>query len=238
MSVTESLRPASSFFLPVISRGVSGRKAVALTFDDGPDPLTTPELLGLLKKHQVKATFFVNGSKVTRYPELAAEILAQGHTLANHSYSHPMFAAFKRTQAMAKEIEATQSGLRALGVEAMAYRPPVGITSPRLGRLMKSKGMFVVNFSCRARDGGNRRIKHLSRRILRRVRAGDIVLLHDLVPTPSSLFPYWSDEVDLILRGIREKGLEILPLADLIGKPVMVAIGEMKNRNPEAETRN
>ncbi len=225
LCLTAPFIPSSSFFLPVISRGSSGRNAVALTFDDGPDPLTTPVLLSLLERHRVTATFFVNGGKAARHPELTAEILAQGHTLANHSFSHDMLGAFKSTQTMAREIEATQAALKAVGVEALAYRPPMGITSPRLGRLMKAKGMVVVNFSCRARDGGNRWIKNLSERILKRVRADDILLLHDLPPTPASLLPYWVNEVDLILKGIREKGLEVLPLADLIGRPVMIASG-------------
>jgi len=100
----------------------------------------------------------------------------------------------------------------------------MGITSPRLRRVMQKEGMFVVNFSCRAWDGGNRRIRNLSRRILKRVRANDILLLHENLAEPS-LFPQWTGEVDLILKGIPEKGLEILPLADLIGRPVMIAAG-------------
>jgi peptidoglycan/xylan/chitin deacetylase (PgdA/CDA1 family) len=216
--------PASSFFLPVISRGTSGKRAVALTFDDGPDPMTTPGLLLLLKKHHVMATFFVNGSKAVRYPQLVVELRAQGHTLANHSFNHDTFGSFKRTKTMAREIEATQSVLRAAGVVALAYRPPMGITVPRLGRLMKQNGMYVVNFSCRARDGGNRWIRNLSRKILKRVRADDIVLLHDVAPTPPSLLPYWLNEIDLIIRGIRNNGMEILPLADIIGRPVMIRI--------------
>jgi peptidoglycan/xylan/chitin deacetylase (PgdA/CDA1 family) len=214
--------PASSFFLPVISRGASRKKAVALTFDDGPDPLTTPELLLLLKKHHVKGTFFVNGRRAARYPGLMAEILAQGHTLANHSFNHDALGGFKSTKTMAREIEATESALKAVGVMALAYRPPMGVTDPRLARLMKTKGMYVVNFSCRAWDGGNRWIRNLSQRILKRVRADDIVLLHDIVPTPPSLLPYWVNEIDRIIKGIQEKGMEILPLADIIGRPVMM----------------
>jgi peptidoglycan-N-acetylglucosamine deacetylase len=216
--------PSSSFFLPVISRGTGGRKAVALTFDDGPDPLTTPELLRMLKEHRVSGTFFVTGQRVVRYPQLTEEIIAQGHSLANHSFHHDMWGAFRSTQTMQHEIEATQRALKDLGIVALAYRPPMGITSPRLRRVMQKESMFVVNFSCRAWDGGNRRIRNLSRRILKRVRANDILLLHDNLAQPS-LLPHWASEVDLILKGIQEKGLEILPLADMIGRPVMIAAG-------------
>jgi peptidoglycan/xylan/chitin deacetylase (PgdA/CDA1 family) len=219
-----SFSPTCSFFLPVISRGTCGRKAVALTFDDGPDPLTTPVLLLLLKKYQAAGTFFVTGQRVVRYPQLTRDIIAQGHSVANHSFHHDMWGAFRSTKTMQHEIEVTQRALKTLGIGALAYRPPMGITSPRLRRAMQTEGLFVVNFSCRAWDGGNRRIRNLSRRILNRVRANDILLLHDNLAEPS-LLSQWAGEVDLILKGIPEKGLEILPLADLIGRPVMFAAG-------------
>ena len=228
--------PTCSFFLPVISRGTCSRKAVALTFDDGPDPLTTPELLRLLEKHRVHATFFVTGHRVVRHPQLAKEIIAQGHGLANHSFHHDMLGAFRSATTMQHEIEATQRALKDLGIVPLAYRPPMGITSPRLRRVMQMQGMFVVNFSCRAWDGGNRRIRNMSGRILKRVRANDILLLHENLAEPS-LFSHWAAEVECILKGITEKGLEILPLADLIGRPVMTATGGHTeiHRDPDSE---
>ena len=228
--------PSSSFFLPVISRGTCNRKAVALTFDDGPDPLTTPELLRLLKKHRVTGTFFVTGHRVVRYPQLMREILAQGHSVANHSFHHDMLGAFRSAKTMQHEIGATQRALEGHGIIALAYRPPMGITSPRLRRVMEKEGMFVVNFSCRAWDGGNRRLRNLSRKILKRICANDILLLHDNLAKPS-LLPHWAGEVDLILKGIPEKGLEILPLADLIERRVMIAAEghDDLRRNPNGE---
>jgi peptidoglycan/xylan/chitin deacetylase (PgdA/CDA1 family) len=225
--------PSSSFFLPVISRGTCSRKAVALTFDDGPDPLTTPELLRLLKKHRVSGTFFVTGHRIVRYPQLTKEIIAQGHSLANHSFHHDMLGAFRCTKTMQHEIEATQQALKDLGIVALAYRPPMGITSPRLRRVMQKEAMFVVNFSCRAWDGGNRRIRNLSERILQRVRSNDILLLHENLAEPSR-FSHWAGEVDLILQGIPKKGLEIIPLADLIGRPVMIAAGNNDEIHPSS----
>jgi peptidoglycan/xylan/chitin deacetylase (PgdA/CDA1 family) len=217
----EAFRPSSSFYLPVISRGAAERRAVALTFDDGPHPQTTPALLKLLAEHRAPAAFFVRGRQVARYPELAAAILAQGHTLANHSFSHDMLGAFRGPRTLDREIEAAQAALRAVGVEALAYRPPMGITGPRLAAVMREKNLFVVNFSRRARDGGNRWIEDLSGRILKRLRAGDIVLLHDLPPVPAARLPYWLNEIERLIEGIHERGLEILPLGELIGREIM-----------------
>jgi peptidoglycan/xylan/chitin deacetylase (PgdA/CDA1 family) len=214
--------PRFSFFLPVISRGVSNKKAVALTFDDGPDPLVTPHVLQLLFKHQVKATFFVTGKKAAEHPELIKEILLNGHSIGNHSYIHDNLLMFRRIKTIAKEITATQKVLSDFGIVPLAFRPPVGITGPRLRPALLNSGMYVVNFSCRAHDGGNRWIKDISIRILKRIRPGDIVALHDVMPPKQSLFAYWLNEMDLIVSGIKEKGLAVLPLAELIGRPVMI----------------
>lgn len=214
-----------SFYLPIISRGRSGKNAVALTFDDGPDPASTPELLRLLSKHNITATFFVTGEKASRHPELIHEIVRNGHTVGNHSYSHDIFIMFKGSRALRREIETTQDVLKGYGVHPLAFRPPVGITNPLLRHVLRKSGMFNVNFSCRAIDAGNRRLQHLSRKILNRIRPDDIVVLHDVHPKNEDLFAYWLSELELIFSGISRKGIEILPLSEIIGKPVMVRSG-------------
>ena len=218
--------PGSNFYLPVVSRGSSGRKAVALTFDDGPNPQTTPELLRLLKKHRVAGTFFVNGRKAGLYPHLIEEILNHGHCVANHSFKHDVFLAFRSRQTVICDIAAVQDVLRRHGIAPLAFRPPAGITSPRLREVLQTMGMYAVNFSCRARDGGNRWLRHLSQKILRRLRPGDIVLLHDIPPRSADLLSLWVEEIDRVLEGIRTKGLSVLPLAELIGRPVMIKTTE------------
>lgn len=216
--------PRFGFYLPVISRGTSGKNAVALTFDDGPDPLSTPPLLQLLSKYQVKATFFVNGKKVVQYPELIKAILLQGHLIGNHSYSHNNLIFFKRCENIVREIESTQNVLHDFGIRPLAFRPPVGITSPRLRSAMLQSDMYVVNFSCRAFDGGNRWIKNISRNILKRIRPDDIVMLHDIRQKNERLNLYWLNEIELILLGLKERGLSVLSLSDIIGKPVMIPV--------------
>ena len=214
--------PHFSFFLPIISSGNSGKPAVAITFDDGPHLESTPALLELLSKHEICATFFVTGKEAYRHPQLIRDILAQGHTVGNHSYSHDNLIMFKSRKALIKEIASAQDILRNFGITPLAFRPPVGITNPRLGKVLDKSGMYNVNFNCRAIDGGNRWIRNLSERILRRVHPDAIVALHDVKPRDETLFSYWLNEVDLIFSGIREKGLAILPLSELIGRPVMV----------------
>lgn len=216
--------PGASFYLPVISRGCSGKMAVALTFDDGPDPGTTPQLLQLLGKHRAAASFFVNGGKASRHPRLIKQMVARGHAVCNHSYRHDNLLLLKNPDTVYRDIEAAQAALRKLGVIALAFRPPAGITTPRLQRALERTNLFTVNYSCRALDFGNRRVRHLARRILSRVRPDDIILLHDVTPTPADLMPEWLAEVEKILTGLKDRGLSVLPLSEIIGKPVMVPV--------------
>jgi len=212
--------PRLSFYLPIVGKGERGAKGVALTFDDGPDPEVTPRLLELLARHGVSATFFVTGARAERYPEIMRAILAAGHTVGNHSYSHFPFLMLKGRTTLRREVASAQSVFLKLGIVPLAFRPPVGITNSRLWRVLLENGMFCVNFSCRAADFGNRRVARLARRLLAKVVPGDIILLHDVAPRQGDATQLLREFSDLI-EGVRGRGLEILPLARLIGKDVM-----------------
>jgi hypothetical protein len=132
---------------------------------------------------------------------------------------------FQNSGALKKEIEKAQLVLHRLGVFPCTFRPPVGITNPKLGKVLKQMELFAVNFNRRAGDRGNRQIAHLSRIILKRVRSGDIIMLHDITPRNDQMARHWLREVDRILCGIQEKNLKILPLEALIDRQVM-ALGD------------
>lgn len=214
------LFPGSSFYLPVISRGKKGTTAVALTFDDGPNPEVTTRLLELLAEHGVHATFFVTGVNAERHPELIRAILAQGHTLGNHSYHHSPFLMLKGSATLRREVGAAQALFEQFGVVPLAFRPPVGVTAPHLWRVLTDLGMSCVNFSCRIGDMGNRRIANMAARLLKKVRPGDIILLHD-VPPPRGEVDYLLEEFATILAGLKARNIEVQPLARVIGKQVM-----------------
>lgn len=222
VSLAAPFLPTFGYYLPIISRGTPGKNAISLTFDDGPDPVATLEVLRLLEKHKATASFFVTGSSVANHPLLIKEMIRLGHTIGNHSYHHDSLLMLRSRNTLNREIESTQEELRSLGIWPLAFRPPMGITSPRLKRVLDELGMICVNFSCRAMDGGNWWIENLSHKILSKVRPGDIVMLHDSRPKNEALFSYWINELELILTGIHEKRLEIVPLSELIEKPVML----------------
>jgi peptidoglycan-N-acetylglucosamine deacetylase len=209
------------FYLPVISRGSTGRQAVALTFDDGPDPVSTPELLRLLADYKVTATFFVIGEKAAGHPDLIREIILQGHTIGNHSFTHDPLLLFRSNRQIFREIEKTQQIIRNCGKTALVFRPPMGITGPGLYAVLRQLDLYTVNFSCRAFDGGNRHIGHLSKKILNRVKPDDIILLHDSLPRDDHRFSCWLKEMNRLLSGLEKKDIKVLPLSVLIGKTVM-----------------
>ncbi|MCF8127034.1 MAG: polysaccharide deacetylase family protein [Deltaproteobacteria bacterium] len=215
--------PRLGFFLPVISRGNSGQKAVSITFDDGPDPYTTEPLLALLDRHGIKATFFVVGKKAAAHPRLIENILENGHLLGNHSYRHDNLLMLRSQKQLFKEIGTAQEVLARFHIRALAFRPPVGITNPKLGGVLKELKMIAVNFSCRGLDAGNRRVKGLSKRILRHLENDHIIALHDVMPKRDpALKQLWLKEVEKVLQGIKDRGFKVLPLSELIRKPVMI----------------
>ena len=220
LCLTTPFVPRSGFFLPVISRGGRAGKAVALTFDDGPDPEVTPLLLDLLRRHRLRATFFVAGRKAERQPELVREILRQGHTIGNHSFRHDPLLMLRSRARLADEITRTQNLLASFGIRPLLFRPPVGVTNPRLPGVLRELGMECITFSCRAPDFGNRKIGGLAEAILRKVRPGAIVLLHDVSPSGGGV-DTWFGEVEKIIATLKARGYDIVPLSGLIGRAVM-----------------
>jgi peptidoglycan/xylan/chitin deacetylase (PgdA/CDA1 family) len=213
--------PGVGFFLPVISRRETACRAVALTFDDGPDPDVTRQLLELLRRHGVPATFFVAGERAEHNPGLIREILSRGHALGNHSYHHDPLLMLRSREKLLDEIARTQDALSAFAVRPLAFRPPAGITNPRLPGVLRELGMYCVTFSCRAFDRGNRRIAGLSETILKKVRPGDIIVLHDVAPKGGEGVGEWLEETGRIVSGLKKQGYQVLSLPELIDRPVM-----------------
>ncbi len=223
--------PWLNFFLPIVSRGGRDQRGVALTFDDGPDPAVTPPLLDLLDRYDASATFFMTGKKAARHPDLVRDVLARGHAVCNHSLHHDPFLMFRGAVTLRREIAEAQAVFAQFGIVPLAFRPPVGITNSRLWRILLELGMFCVNYSCRAVDFGNRRIGNLARRVLRTVSHGDIVVLHDVIPSGGDL-PKLLAEFGALLEGLKTRELKIVPLARLIGKEVMTRGAASDTVNP------
>ncbi|MEN6622222.1 MAG: polysaccharide deacetylase family protein [Smithella sp.] len=222
LCVVCSFFPETNFLGPVISRGNTGRNFVALTFDDGPDEPVTRQVLDLLDKYSAPATFFVTGINASRWPGIINEIINRGHTIGNHSFHHYPFLMLKSSRSIYKEILILQQLLQKMGINTLIFRPPVGIINPKLAPLMKKLDMYCVTFSCRAGDFGNRRVKGISSKILKKIKADDIILLHDVVPHNTNDYEIFFKEIENLLAGLDSLGLKVVPLSALIGKTIMI----------------
>jgi peptidoglycan/xylan/chitin deacetylase (PgdA/CDA1 family) len=173
-----AVAPGSQLFGSTIRR-TGKRNTVALTFDDGPNPALTPRLLRLLAENHIHATFFLMGRYVRECPSLVQEIAAAGHTIGNHTDTHPNL--FWMTPAnIAGELARCQDAIdKACGQRPVWMRPPFGIRGPHLFPVVRRVGLRgVVMWSRLALDWKPQTIAEMVHR-LRRVRGGDIVLLHD-----------------------------------------------------------
>ncbi len=215
--------PQWSFFLPVICKGKQGASGIALTFDDGPFPASTPLLLELLAQYKLPATFFVVGKNAAANPELIDAILAHGHTIGNHSYRHDNLLSLRSYRTIELDIQKTQDILGRAGIRPLVFRPPIGITSPRLQPVLEHLELQTITFSCRAFDRGNRDVRDLASRVLKQLKHGDILLLHDNPPLSDDAKINWSKELHRLFASLHQTD-QVVPLATLIDYPVMAFI--------------
>jgi len=153
---------------------------IAITFDDGPNRTYTPQALHLLKKYNAKATFFCIGRNMETYPELVKQIIDEGHTIGNHTYSHTNLFGFLKTSRVISELKQTNFVAESiLGLKLKLYRPAFGITNPNIKRALKVTEHYSIGWSKRSFDTTILSEKRVLKRITSNLKKGDIVLLHD-----------------------------------------------------------
>jgi len=154
-------------------------KVVALTFDDGPSPVWTPQILDKLKKENVKATFFLLGEHVQKYPQVARRIVAEGHEVGNHSLSHHVLIAYKK-QELQKEIRDAEKVIKDItGKTTKYFRPPKAWLTKREKKKVKEMGYEVVLWSLNSKDWVTFDDKYMLSYLMHHIQPGDIILFHD-----------------------------------------------------------
>ena len=212
--------PRSQLLGPVVFRADSNPDGrVGLTFDDGPDPRTTPRILDILDEAGSRATFFVIGVHARRHPDLIRRIHERGHLLGNHSFHHHYTGMFRFQGYWRRELQRTDEVIAdATGCTPAWFRPPMGMRNIHLARVLKRRGYCVVTWSRNARDGIDASVPGIVHRVGQRAKAGDIVLLHDGVDRPGREAKTATvAALPLLISRLRERGLSIEPLDDLIG---------------------
>jgi peptidoglycan/xylan/chitin deacetylase (PgdA/CDA1 family) len=158
----------------------TARHEIALTIDDGPDPVVTPQVLDMLDRYAVQATFFCIGDQAARYPELCREIVKRGHAVENHSQHHRHHFALLGRAGFMRELQAAQDTLTNItGQRPLFFRAPAGLRNPFLDPVLARLELRLASWSARGFDTLSNDAKRVKHRLLRALRSGDILLLHD-----------------------------------------------------------
>ena len=178
------MRPRSRLLGPNLSRlppSSARRGEVALTFDDGPDPEVTPAVLDLLDRRGARASFFCIGVRAEAHPELVRDILRRGHSVENHTHTHPAGFAFRGPAAMRREVLRAQRALASIsaGDAPRFVRAPLGLRSPLFDPAVADLGLTYTSWTRRGLDGISRDPARVLGRLTCGLAPGDILLLHD-----------------------------------------------------------
>jgi peptidoglycan/xylan/chitin deacetylase (PgdA/CDA1 family) len=156
------------------------RNEIALTIDDGPDPEVTPQVLDILARYSVHATFFCIGDVAQRYPELCRDIINRGHAIENHSQRHRHNFSLTGINGLTQEIQTAQTTLTAItGQPPLFFRAPAGLRNPFLDPVLHKLGLQLASWSVRAFDTRVGDADKVARTLVHGLHAGAIVLLHD-----------------------------------------------------------
>ncbi len=207
-----------SFFMPVIARGDKTQKQLLLTFDDGPDPALTPQVLDILDENGVQAVFFCIGMKVKKNPELVSEMVSRGHVVGVHSMSHSLKFTFGSTDYVKREIRETGQLIEEItGESPVLFRPPYGVSNPHIAKAVRGLGYKTIGWSLRSLDTILDKEK-IKSRIYIRLGSGKVILLHDNRKTTVDILQELISHCrssGYIFSGIREM-LGIKPYRDKI----------------------
>jgi peptidoglycan/xylan/chitin deacetylase (PgdA/CDA1 family) len=174
----QSMAPTGQWFGRAFC-GSRGRKSLALTFDDGPNDPHTLRLLDVLDQHEVKATLFLIGRYVKQRPEIVREIARRGHVIGNHTFTHPRLI-FLPANNIRQEILQCREAIRdAVGEHSNLFRPPWGGRRPGTFSLVRQLGMEPIMWNVTGYDWNAPSVEYIERKVERKVRGGDVILLHD-----------------------------------------------------------
>ncbi len=206
--------PRSTLLGPNLVRLPPRERGVALTFDDGPDPRTTPRVLDLLAEKNARATFFCVGRRAERHPDLIARIVEEGHRVENHSHHHSNAFAFLGPRALGRELDRAQETLTELtGRRPRYFRAPAGMRGPWLEPVLARRGLHLAAWTRRGFDAVDPNADRIAHRLLQGLQEGDILLQHDgSMASDQDRTATVVDVLRRILAAIAHAGLTTAPL--------------------------
>jgi len=221
-SVLEVLTPR------IVYRVETGRPLVALSFDDGPHPIYTPQVLDVLERHQAKATFFLIGERALRHPDLVARIRRSGHEIGNHYFTNGSTLGHSETKFL-DYLERTERAL-SLGGPLKLFRPPGGVAWPGQLERARERGYLCVLGSAYPHDPAHPPVWYIRWLAVKNLAPGAIVILHDGIADATRSVAALPD----ILSAGRYRGLSFVSIGSLMG--AASAADGAKNPLPQRET--
>lgn len=211
-----SIYLAAEFFVPVKFKGAHVNGAVAISFDDGPLPGKTEQILDILNSYKVRAAFFCIGHRVESHPEIVRRINQEGHILGNHSYWHGRLFDLQLPGKIADELKQTDVVIeKTVGLIPRFFRPPYGVTNPMVASAIKSGNYVTVGWSLRSFDTVAKDSSKLLQRLTSRVKSGDIILFHDYSDAMLEILPAFLDHLNRV-------GLKIVRIDELLNEKAYV----------------
>ena len=190
----------------------SGRKVVALTFDDGPDPVRTPALLDVLAEANAPATFFLLGDAVEMHPEVVTRMAVEGHELGNHTYCH-RYLPLARSRSVERELAKTDRAIAdATGLVPRVARPPWGGRSPWTVRAFTRLAKRLVLWDVNSYDWKGKPAAEVVERVLERTRPGSIILMHEARDGGEETI----EAVRRLIPALRARGYELVTVSGAI----------------------
>jgi peptidoglycan/xylan/chitin deacetylase (PgdA/CDA1 family) len=207
----------SSLYGKIHWHGRTDKHQIAITFDDGPHPQFTREILKILQRENVPATFFLVGKKVEAFPGVAREVLEAGHDLGFHGYTHrPLWMKSRGT--LWEEVEKSREAFRrVLGFEPKLFRPPYGIRGRRIMRIARQNGWKTIYWTRAGWDWTEISAEEVARRALKNPKAGNILLLHDSNgPALEADRRRTVEALGKIIRSLREQGFSFARVSEML----------------------
>jgi peptidoglycan/xylan/chitin deacetylase (PgdA/CDA1 family) len=198
----------------------AGTRKLALTYDDGPNDSYTLQLLEVLARHQVRATFFMIGRHVTAQSQIARAVAEDGHQIGNHTYTHPNLIFCSPAQ-VREQIAACERALTdAVGEHARWFRPPYGGRRPDVLHACRRAGLEPIMWRASSHDWSLASAEAIDRKVMRQIRGGDVILMHDGGPTPGTDRSKTVQATDVLIRRLKADGYEFTTIGEMLGSAV------------------
>jgi peptidoglycan/xylan/chitin deacetylase (PgdA/CDA1 family) len=211
--------PNSSVWVRTLSQASGTADAVALTFDDGPDPSSTLAVADILAAHGVRAAFFMVGERVRRHPEIVARLHEAGHLVCNHTDTHAVQIHFSLWATARRELRACNRAIaEVIGKEPALFRSPQGVKNPALCDVIRELDMTAIGWQVRGLDSMSGDAAAIERRVLGGARPGGVIMLHDGTGLGGrSDRSATIEALPRIIEGLKERGLSFARLDTLLG---------------------